>query len=435
MPTHEITLKAAFLYWLKLGFISFGGPAGQIALMHSELVGKRRWISEARFLHALNYCMLLPGPEATQLAIYIGWLMHKTRGGIMAGMLFVLPGLLILILLSWMYMAFGDNTVVQGLMNGIKPAIVAIVLAAAWRIAQRTLKTGVLIAIALSSFFTISSLHLPFPLVIIAAACTGLIFRKFCNTAQSAHQQTTHQHLPAIIDDDTPTPEHARFSWLKLLITLCLGILFAAAVWLLLALSFGLPHPLTDMASFFTKAAMLSFGGAYAVLPYMVQAAVEQYHWLNTAQMMDGLALGETTPGPLIMIVAFVGFIGGWSHAFLGGDHLLLAASLGANVACFFTFLPSFIFILAGGPLVESSRNNLHLSAPLNAISAAVVGVIVSLAWLFASHVFFKDPATLDIQAIAITALASIAAFKFKLSTARLLAACALAGYILSLLA
>ncbi|MBI3727005.1 MAG: chromate efflux transporter [Burkholderiales bacterium] len=435
MPTHEITLKAAFLYWLKLGFISFGGPAGQIALMHSELVGKRRWISEARFLHALNYCMLLPGPEATQLAIYIGWLMHKTRGGIMAGMLFVLPGLLILILLSWMYMAFGDNTVVQGLMNGIKPAIVAIVLAAAWRIAQRTLKTGVLIAIALAAFVAIAWLHLPFPLVIIAAACTGLIFRKFCNTAQSAHQQTTHQHLPAIIDDDTPTPEHARFSWLKLLITLCLGILFAAAVWLLLALSFGLPHPLTDMASFFTKAAMLSFGGAYAVLPYMVQAAVEQYHWLNTAQMMDGLALGETTPGPLIMIVAFVGFIGGWSHAFLGGDHLLLAASLGANVACFFTFLPSFIFILAGGPLVESSRNNLHLSAPLNAISAAVVGVIVSLAWLFASHVFFKDPATLDIQAIAITALASIAAFKFKLSTARLLAACALAGYILSLLA
>lgn len=400
--------------------------------MHTELVEKRRWISEARFLHALNYCMLLPGPEATQLAIYIGWLMHKTRGGIMAGLLFVLPGLLILILLSWLYMAYGDNTVVQALMSGIKPAVVAIVLAAAWRIAQRTLKTGVLIAIALTAFVAIAWLHLPFPLVIIAAACTGLIFHKHCISKQSPHLQTAHQHLPAFIDDDTPTPEHARFSWLKLFITLSLGILFAVAVWLLLALSFGLPHPLTDMASFFSKAAMLSFGGAYAVLPYIVQAAVEQYHWLNTAQMMDGLALGETTPGPLIMIVAFVGFIGGWSHAFLGGDHLLLAASLGACVACFFTFLPSFIFILAGGPLVESSRNNLHLNAPLNAISAAVVGVIVSLAWVFASHVFFKDAATLDIQAIALTALASIAVFKFKLSTVKLLAACACAGYLLS---
>jgi len=432
---HEISLRAAFLYWLKLGFISFGGPAGQIALMHTELVEKRRWISEARFLHALNYCMLLPGPEATQLAIYIGWLMHKTRGGIMAGLLFVLPGLLILILLSWIYMAFGDNTVIKAFMSGIKPAVVAIVLAAAWRIAQRTLKTGVLIAVAVAAFVAIAWLHLPFPLLIIAAACTGLVFRKSCTTVKSAHQQTTRQHLPAIIDDNTPTPEHARFSWLKLLITSSVGILLAMTVWLLLALSFGLPHPLTDMANFFTKAALLSFGGAYAVLPYMMQAAVEQYHWLSTAQMMDGLALGETTPGPLIMIVAFVGFIGGWSRAFLGADHLLLAASLGASVACFFTFLPSFVFVLAGGPLVESSRDNLHLNALLNAISAAVVGVIVSLAWLFASHVFFKDAATLDIQAIILTALASIAAFKFKLSTVKLLAICALAGYMLSLLA
>ncbi|MFZ6678143.1 chromate efflux transporter [Undibacterium sp. Tian12W] len=434
MPDHEISLKAAFLYWLKLGFISFGGPAGQIALMHAELVEKRRWISEARFLHALNYCMLLPGPEATQLAIYIGWLMHKTRGGIMAGLLFVLPGLLILILLSWIYMAAGDNTAVQAIMSGIKPAVVAIVLAAAWRIAQRTLKSSVLIAVAMAAFVAIAWLHLPFPLVIIAAACTGLLFRKHCNPVKSAHGRAANPHLPAIIDDDTPTPVHARFSWLKLFVTLSLGMLLAIAVWLLLAFSFGLPHPLTDMASFFTKAAMFSFGGAYAVLPYMMQAAVEQYHWLSTAQMMDGLALGETTPGPLIMIVAFVGFIGGWSQAFLGGDHLLLAASLAAGVACFFTFLPSFIFILAGGPLVESSRNNLHLNAPLNAISAAVVGVIASLAWLFASHVFFKDAANLDIQAIILTALASIAVFKFKLSTVKLLAACACAGYILSLL-
>lgn len=431
LPTHEISLKTAFLYWLRLGFISFGGPAGQIALMHAELVEKRRWISEARFLHALNYCMLLPGPEATQLAIYIGWLMHKTRGGVMAGLLFVLPGLLILILLSWIYMAAGDNTAIQAIMSGIKPAVVAIVLAAAWRIAQRTLKTGVLIAVAIAAFVAIAWLHLPFPLVITAAACTGLIFRKHCNTVKSVPDHTRHQHLPAIIGDDAPTPIHARFSWLKLFITLSMGILLAIAVWLLLAFSVGQPHPLTDMASFFTKAAMFSFGGAYAVLPYMVQAAVEQHHWLSTAQMMDGLALGETTPGPLIIIVAFVGFIGGWNHVFLGAGHQLLAACLGASVACFFTFLPSFIFILAGGPLVESSRNNLHLNAPLNAISAAVVGVIASLAWLFASHVFFKDAANLDIQAITLSALASIAIFKFKLSTVKLLVACACAGYIL----
>ncbi len=434
MLAHEISLKTAFIYWLKLGFISFGGPAGQIALMHAELVEKRHWISEARFLHALNYCMLLPGPEATQLAIYIGWLMHKARGGIMAGLLFVLPGLLILVLLSWIYVAAGDNTAMQAIMSGIKPAVVAIVLAAAWRIAQRTLKTYVLMAIAVAAFVAIAWLHLPFPLVIIAAASIGLIFRKHCNTAKTATEQATHQHTPAIIDNDTPTPAHARFSWLKLFITLSLGILLATAVWLLLAYTFGLPNPLTDMANFFTKAAVLSFGGAYAVLPYMVQAAVEQYHWLSTVQMMDGLALGETTPGPLIMIVAFVGFIGGWSHSFLGAEHQLLAASLGASVACLFTFLPSFIFILAGGPLVESSRNNLRLNAPLNAISAAVVGVIVSLAWLFASHVFFKDAAHLDIQAIILTALASIAVFKFKLSTIKLLAACACAGYLLSLL-
>ncbi|MFZ6730450.1 chromate efflux transporter [Undibacterium sp. Ji42W] len=434
MPDHEIPLKAAFLYWLRLGFISFGGPAGQIALMHAELVEKRRWISEARFLHALNYCMLLPGPEATQLAIYIGWLMHKTRGGIMAGLLFVLPGLLILILLSWIYMAAGDNTAVQAIMSGIKPAVVAIVLAAAWRIAQRTLKSKVLVIVAIAGFVAIAWLHLPFPLVIMAAACTGLIFRKHCNPVKSDPDQTRHPHQPAIIGDDTPTPVHARFSWLKLLITSGLGILLAITVWLLLAFSFGLPHPLTNMASFFTKAAMFSFGGAYAVLPYMMQAAVEQYHWLTTAQMMDGLALGETTPGPLIMIVAFVGFIGGWNQAFLGGDHLLLAASLAASVACFFTFLPSFIFILAGGPLVESSRKRVYLHAPLNAISAAVVGVIASLAWLFASHVFCKDASHLDIQAIILTTLAAIAAFKFKLSTVKLLAACACAGYILSLL-
>ncbi|MCH8621659.1 chromate efflux transporter [Undibacterium sp. TS12] len=436
MSSNQISLKTAFLYWLKLGFISFGGPAGQIALMHADLVEKRRWISEARFLHALNYCMLLPGPEATQLAIYIGWLMHKTRGGIMAGLLFVLPGFLVLILLSWIYMRFGNHEIVKIIMSGVKPAVVAIVLTAAWRIARRSLKTKLLMAVATMAFLSISFLHLPFPVIILSAAVTGLVFRHACEAhhpSANAPGLASQAHPAALIDDDTPTPAHAHFSLVRLLMTVGLSILSVVAVWLLLATAFGTTGPLTDMANFFSKAAMLSFGGAYAVLPYMVQAAVEQYHWLNMAQMMDGLALGETTPGPLIMIVAFVGFIGGWNNELFGANHLLLSACLGAGVAFFFTFFPSFVFILAGGPLVEASRNNLRLNAPLNAISAAVVGVILSLAWLFAGNVFFHEGTQIDLFAVGITVTASVATFRYQVSTIKLLAACALAAYGLSL--
>lgn len=436
MSSNQISLKTAFLYWLRLGFISFGGPAGQIALMHADLVEKRRWISEARFLHALNYCMLLPGPEATQLAIYIGWLMHKTRGGIMAGLLFVLPGFLVLILLSWIYMRFGNHEIVKIIMSGVKPAVVVIVLTAAWRIARRSLKTKLLMAVATMAFLSISFLHLPFPIIILSAAVTGLVFRHACEAhhpSANAPGLAPQAHPAALIDDDTPTPAHAHFSLVRLLMTVGLGILSVVTVWLLLATAFGTTGALTDMANFFSKAAMLSFGGAYAVLPYMVQAAVEQYHWLNMAQMMDGLALGETTPGPLIMIVAFVGFIGGWNNELFGANHLLLSACLGAGVAFFFTFLPSFVFILAGGPLVESSRNNLRLNAPLNAISAAVVGVILSLAWLFAGNVFFHEGKQIDLFAVGITVTASVATFRYQVSTIKLLAACALAAYGLSL--
>lgn len=431
LPSHQVSLKAAFLYWLKLGFISFGGPAGQIALMHAELVEKRRWISEKRFLHALNYCMLLPGPEATQLAIYIGWLMHKTLGGIMAGLLFIFPGLLTLILLSWIYMIYGSTEIIKAVMIGIKPAIVIIVLAAAWRIAQRTLKTKLLVLISVFSFIAITLLHLPYPVIVLSAAIIGFVFRTHCEVIKPTAEQSPSLHLPhdpAIIDDGTPTPEHARFAIRKMLATLCAGALTAIAAWLGLIVIFGSSNPLSDMAGFFTKTALVSFGGAYAVLPYMMQAAVNQYHWLNTAQMMDGLALGETTPGPLIMIVAFVGFIGSWSSAFLGSDNLFMAACLGACVACFFTFLPSFVFILVGGPLVESTRNNLRLSAPFNAISAAIVGVILSLTCLFANNVIFHDTNSADLKAITLSVLAGIAIFKYKVSTIKLLAASSVAG-------
>jgi chromate transporter len=428
-----VTLTEAFWYWLKLGFISFGGPAGQIALMHTELVERRRWISEQRFLHALNYCMLLPGPEATQLAIYIGWLMHKTRGGVLAGILFVLPSLLILTALSWIYLAFGTLPVVAGILYGIKPAIVAIVLAAAWRIGKRTLKNPTLIGLAVAAFLAIAVLALPFPFIVLAAAAVGLVGGRL----KPAHFQIGGQHGggqasygPALIDDDTPPPAHAAFSWRRLAKVALAGILLGLGAWLLLAWYLGPASTLAQMGWFFTKAAMMTFGGAYAVLPYVYQGGVEHYQWLTAPQMIDGLALGETTPGPLIMIVAFVGFVGGWTHDLFGGS-LLLAGIAGACVATWFTFLPSFLFILAGGPLVESTRGNVRMTAPLTAISAAVVGVIVSLAVFFGQHVFF-DGVRPDFAAMTISALACLALFRYQVGTIKLIAACALAGLVLS---
>jgi len=433
-----ISLREAFWYWLKLGFISFGGPAGQIAIMHTDLVERRRWISEHRFLHALNYCMLLPGPEATQLAVYIGWLLHRTWGGIIAGTLFVLPSLLILAGLSWVYLVFGDTPAVAGLLYGIKPAVVAIVLAAAWRIGSRSLKNTVLAGIAVAAFVAIALLDLPFPLIVLSAAGIGLIGGRIAPAkfqAGGGHAQAGQASFgPALIDDDTPTPAHARFSWPKLFLVSAIGIVLGAAAWALLAWWQGASSPLAQMGWFFTKAAMLTFGGAYAVLPYVYQGAVEHFQWVTPTQMIDGLALGETTPGPLIMIVAFVGFVGAWTKAVFGPDALLLAGMAGACAATFFTFLPSFIFILAGGPLVESTRGNIRLTAPLTAISAAVVGVIVSLAVFFAEHTFRLDrpAAEWDLISMSIAAAAAIALLRFKVNTIALIGACALLGLVVS---
>lgn len=437
--TEPVSLLQAFLFWLKLGFISFGGPAGQISIMHQELVERRRWISERRFLHALNYCMLLPGPEAQQLATYIGWLMHRTWGGVIAGVLFVLPSLFILITLSWVYIAFGDVPVVAGLFYGIKPAVTAIVVQAAHRIGSRALKNNWLWAIAAASFVAIFALNLPFPLIVLGAAVIGYFGGRFAPEKFSiggGHGAAKQSYGPALIDDDTPTPEHARFRWPRLALLAVIG----AALWALpmgmLTALFGWEGTLTQMGWFFTKAALLTFGGAYAVLPYVYQGAVGHYGWLTPTQMIDGLALGETTPGPLIMVVAFVGFVGGYVQQVFGADQAFLAGAVAASLVTWFTFLPSFLFILAGGPLVESTHNELKFTAPLTAITAAVVGVILNLALFFGYHVLWPQgfEGTFDWPSALIALAAAVALFRFKRGVIQVLAACALAGLAVHLL-
>lgn len=429
----------ALRFWLQLGFISFGGPAGQIAIMHRELVERRRWISERRFLHALNYCMLLPGPEAQQLATYIGWLMHRTWGGVVAGALFVLPSLFILVGLSWVYVAFGHVGWVAAIFHGIKPAVAAIVLQAVWRIGGRTLqsprRSPLLWAIAIGSFVAVALLDVPFPWVVLAAALLGAAggrwwpaqFAKAGGHAGGA----TKTHAPALIDDDTPTPEHAQFRPARLARVIGAGAVLWALPLSALALWHGWHGTLAQMGWFFTKAALLTFGGAYAVLPYVYQGAVENFQWLTGPQMIDGLALGETTPGPLIMVVAFVAFVGGWARQVLGPDLLFLGAALAACVATWFTFLPSFLFILAGGPLVESTHGQMRFTAPLTGITAAVVGVIASLAVFFLRHVAQPSPGVIDYAALAIAAAAAIALLRYKVGVIPVIAACAVAGLAL----
>jgi chromate transporter len=436
----RVSFGEALRFWLKLGLISFGGPAGQIAIMHAELVERRRWISEKRFLHALNYCMLLPGPEAQQLATYLGWLLHRTWGGIVAGVLFVLPSLFILIGLSWIYLRFGDVPVVAGIFYGIKPAVTALVLQAAYRIGTRALKNRWMWGIAAAAFVAIFAFDTPFPAIVAAAALIGHFGARRAPQVFSlggGHGSAAADYGPALIDDDTPTPAHARFSHLRLAKVLAVGI----GLWLLgmaaLLLTHGLQGTLTQMGWFFTKAALLTFGGAYAVLPYVYQGAVETHQWLSAAQMIDGLALGETTPGPLIMVVAFVAFLGGWSQQVLGPDALFLGGALAAVVVSFFTFLPSFVFILAGGPLVEATHGRLSFTAPLSAITAAVVGVILNLALFFAYHVLWPQGfgGHFDWPSALIGVAAALTLLRFKWGVLPLLAACAVVGLVIRLAA
>jgi len=436
-PPPPITFREAFRFWLKLGFIGFGGPAGQIAIMHTELVERRRWISERRFLHALNFCMVLPGPEAQQLATYLGWLMHRTLGGIVAGALFVLPSLLILVGLSWVYVAHGEMPVVAGIFYGIKPAVTALVLHAAHRIGGRVLKNGWLWCIAVAAFVALFALDVPFPLIVLAAALAGHLGGRFAPHRFAAGgtpgDAAVRGYGPALIDDDTPPPAHARFTRGGLVRVLLAGLaLWGLAMAALVAHS-GVDGALARMGWFFTKAALLTFGGAYAVLPYVYQGAVEHHQWLTGPQMIDGLALGETTPGPLIMVVAFVGFVGGWTKEVLGPDALLAGAALAAGVVTFCTFLPSFVFILAGGPLIESTHGDVRFTAPLTAITAAVVGVIVNLALFFAYHVLWPQgfAGRFDGVSAALAVAAGVALFRFRWGVMPLLGACAVAGVLL----
>ena len=429
----------ALLFWLKLGFISFGGPAGQIAVMHQELVERRRWISERRFLHALNYCMVLPGPEATQLAIYIGWLLHRTRGGIAAGVLFVLPSLFILIGLSAVYMAYGHQPLVAGVFAGVKPAVVAVVAFAVWRIGSRALQNSVLWLIAAAAFIAIFALDLPFPLIVLGAGVGGWIGGRIAPgkfQVGGGHGAEHGSYGPALIDDDTPPPAHARFRSRRLLALLAIFL----AIWTVafVALPGG---TLRDMALFFTKAAYVTFGGAYAVLPYVYQAGVEHFHWLTGPQMIDGLGLGETTPGPLIMVVAFVGFVGAWTHAVFGPQSLLLAGVAGAVVATFFTFLSCFLFVLVGGPLVEATRGDLRFTAPLTGVTAAVVGVVLNLALFFAWHVFWPQNSAVAPFAggfqwfdALLTMAALLALWKGRMGIMTVVLACAAIGLVHSLI-
>ncbi len=443
-PPTPVTLGEAFLYWLKLGFISFGGPAGQISMMHTELVERRRWISEHRFLHALNYTMVLPGPEAQQLATYIGWLMHGTLGGIMAGVLFVVPSLFILIGLTWVYLAYGDVPAVAGVLYGIKPAVTAIVVFAAYRIGSRALRNGVLWAMAAAAFVAIFALNVPFPYIVLGAGIIGYMGGRIAPNkfrAGGGHGASDKSYGPAIIDDHTPVPDWARFSWRATSVHVAVGLAAWILVEGLLLASYGWQGPLTQMGWFFTKAALVTFGGAYAVLPYVYQGGVDTHGWLTGPQMIDGLALGETTPGPLIMVVAFVGFVGGWTKELFGPEGLALAGVAGATVATFFTFLPSFVFILVGGPAVEATRHDVSFTAPLTGITAAVVGVILNLAVFFAWHVLWPEATeanpfsgSFEWFPLIITLAAFLALWRFKAGIMPVIGACAAVGLSYSLL-
>ena len=426
VPATTVSLAEAARFWLHLGLVSFGGPAGQIAMLHRELVDQRRWISEARFLHALNYCQLLPGPEAIQLATYLGWLLHGTRGGLIAGGLFLLPSVLLLLLLSSIYALWGHLPLLGGIFWALKPAVLAIVIQASWRLGRRTLKGPLQVVIAAAALLGLQGLGLSQPLLIALAALSGWIAERLRpGILVAAAPERPAAGLDALHGDDTATPPHARIRPRHLALTLLAGGLAVALPLVALTLVDGWNGTLSTMARFFSRVALVSFGGAYAVLPFVAQGAVERFGWLSAAQMVDGLALGETTPGPLIIVVAFVGVLGGWHAA--GSLAYALVAGL---VVVWFTFLPSFLFILVGGPLVESSRGEARLAGPMRAIGAAVVGMVASLALLFAGPVLWPgSPGTgLDLAALALLALALVLLFWRRWGVLPLIGGAALVG-------
>lgn len=422
-PGRSVSFAEAFRFWAKLGFTSFGGPAGQIAIMHRELVERRRWLSEERFLHALNYCMLLPGPEAQQLAIYIGWLMHRTSGGIVAGAFFVIPSIFILLALSYTYAAYGNVLAVAGVLVGFKPVVVAIVVEAILKIGSRALKGPAHLFIAAAAFVAIYFLKVPFPLVVLAAGSIGLLGarvipslfgvsneKKIGSDGRDTYSETgkARRETPAtVIDDHAPPPAHTLPSALRVVKVLVSGLLLWFLPFIVLTAWRGWGSLHVQQYRFFTQAALVTFGGAYAVLAYVTQAAVESYGWISHTQAIDGLALAETTPGPLIMVLQFVGFMTGWNHP--DGINQTSSAITGALVATYTTFLPCFIFIFLGAPYIEVLRGNRNLTTALSGVTAAVVGVILNLALVFGATVIWPGGLTARMDWFA--ALMSVAAF------------------------
>ncbi|MDB5570652.1 MAG: Chromate transport protein ChrA [Hyphomicrobiales bacterium] len=446
-PPHEITAREApprptfaqaFRVWLRIGLLSFGGPAGQIALMHKELVEERRWISEARFLHALNYCMLLPGPEAQQLAIYIGWLLHGARGGVVAGVLFVLPGFCVILALATLYAVFQDTHWLGSLFFGLKAAVLAIVIEAVWRVGKRALRNGVMVSLAAGAFGALFVFDAPFPLVVLAAGLIGYVGAR---NWPKVFEPASHGggEAASVLGDETA---HPPASWGRSLKVAAVW----GALWLLpfvaLGAVFGWRSAYVDIASFFSKMAVVTFGGAYAVLAYVAQQAVETHHWLEPGEMLDGLAMAETTPGPLILVLTYVGFLAGFRNPL--GLTPLGGGVLGAVVTTWVTFVPCFLWIFLGAPFVERIRGNKALSGALAAITAAVVGVILNLAIWFALHVLFREMTTiaagpasiqwpvlrsLDVWAALLALVAVASLLKFRLGVPGTLAICAVLGF------
>lgn len=448
-PAEELpTLAEATRVWARIGCLSFGGPAGQIALMHRELVEERRWIGEERFLHALNYCMLLPGPEAQQLAIYIGWLMHRTLGGLIAGLLFILPGALVMLGLSALYVTWRHVPLIEGLFFGIKAAVLAIVIEAGFRISRRALKTPAMRLLAAAAFLALFLFKMPFPLVILAAAFIGWAGHRLAPGRFSATQRHGAMGPPVtgLVDALFARGElgHAQPSTRRALRVLALGIPLWLAPVGLLWLTTGAGSVWTQIGSFFSLMAVVTFGGAYAVLSYVAQAAVEGFGWLAPGQMLDGLGLAETTPGPLVLVLQFVGFLAGFGAP--GTLPPLLAGSFGALLTLWATFAPCFLWIFLGAPYVEALRSNAGLSAALAAITAAVVGVIANLALWFGLHALFREVRSLDLvwlapdvpvfssldwRAALLAAAAIVAILRFRIGMMPVLAACAAAGIVL----
>ena len=432
------TFREALRFWLKLGFISFGGPTGQIAIMHTELVERRRWIGEQRFLHALNYCMLLPGPEATQLATYCGWLLHRTRGGIAAGVLFVLPSAVLLWLLSYVYVTYGQLPWLAAAFAGLKPAVTAIVVAATLRIGRKALKNAVLWGLAALAFVAIFFFHVPFPVIIGVAGLIGFAGGKSRPDWFPASGGHAAASSGSVIDDAGATIEHTRPSLARAVRVTVVSIALWCLPILLLGLSLGWGSTQAKEAIFFSKAAMVTFGGAYAVLPYVAQQAVKHFQWLSAPQMLDGLGLAETTPGPLIMVVQFVGFLGGWQHP--GNLSPLASATLGAAITTWTTFVPCFFWIFLGAPYIEHMRGNMAVSRTLTAVTAAVVGVVTNLAVWFAGHALFPNSRIElggaarvvelrpDYVAIGVAVAAFVAMHRFKLGVIPVVLVCATLG-------